>query len=174
MLVPLTTITGLHAHIPKVHRDFRGLFVKQTIPPSGFNESFHTVSADGTLRGMHLQLPPHAHEKLVHCVHGHVLDVVLDLRKSSPTYGCHGIRVLSADEPVTLLLPIGVAHGFLALSPCSVMCYMTTTPHQPSHDAGVHWNSFGMEWPTEGRAGFLVSPRDAALPKFCDFNSPFL
>ncbi len=173
-LVDIRSIPGLHLHVPKIHRDVRGLFVKQTMLPCGFIENFHTVSGDGTIRGMHFQAPPHAHEKLVHCVHGSVLDVVLDLRRSSPTYGHHASIVLTASDPVTLLLPVGVAHGFLSLDDHSVVCYLTTTPHSPEHDAGIRWNSFGMKWPQDGQHGFIVSDRDSILPKLCDFETPFV
>ena len=96
---------------------------------------------------MHFQLPPHDHDKLVYCIRGRVMDVLLDLRKSSPTYGRSFGNEISANNHLMLYIPKGVAHGFLSLEDDSVLVYKTTTIHFPSHDAGVRWDSFGYTWP---------------------------
>lgn len=158
--------------------DARGRFAKTFHAPSfaaaglatDFVEAFHTMSRRGVLRGMHLQLPPHAHAKLVSCVAGEVFDVLLDLRVGSPSYGAHRVFELRDDEPRAIYVAPGVAHGFYAVSDRAVVTYMVTTVHAPAHDAGVRWDSIGVQWPGAEPA---LSPRDRDLPAFADFESPF-
>jgi dTDP-4-dehydrorhamnose 3,5-epimerase/CDP-3, 6-dideoxy-D-glycero-D-glycero-4-hexulose-5-epimerase len=157
--------------------DLRGSFVK-TFSGSVFEaagiavdmrEEFYSVSAKNVLRGMHFQLPPHDHVKVVYCPVGAVLDVLLDLRAGA-THG-HAVSVmLDAREPKLLVIPRGIAHGFLSLTDGSLMVYKTSTEHAPTHDAGVRWDSFGFDWGVEQP---VLSARDAAHPTFADFVSPF-
>jgi dTDP-4-dehydrorhamnose 3,5-epimerase len=121
------------------------------------------------LRGMHFQLPPAAHDKLVYCPVGKVLDVVLDLR-SSAKRGRFISRELNASNREMLFIPRGCAHGFVALEDESMMVYQTSTVHSPAHDAGVLWNSFGFAWPV---ANPILSERDQKFPALRDFKSPF-
>jgi len=121
------------------------------------------------VRGMHFQLPPHDHVKLVYCPVGAVLDVLVDLRKGSGM-GRVASAELRGDEPSLLVIPKGVAHGFRALRDDSLMVYKTSTEHAPSHDAGIRWDSFGFDW---GVALPVLSARDAAHPALADFASPF-
>ncbi len=134
-------------------------------------ESFYSTSRRGVLRGMHFQTPPHSHAKLVYCIRGSALDVVVDLRKSSPRYGAAASAELSEKNHQQLFIPTGLAHGFLALESDTVLVYMTTTVHSPSHDMGIHWDSFGFDWGTEAPT---LSARDARLPTLGAFDSPFL
>lgn len=159
-------------------RDARGLFLK-TYHEAMFKdlglctewrEEFVSTSAKGVLRGMHFQVPPHDHEKLVLCLAGRVLDVALDLRADSPTYGRCAAVELSAEQANGLYLPKGFAHGFLALEEGSTLLYKVSTMHAPSHDRGLRWDSVGFEWPA---ASPLISPRDAAFPALVDFETPF-
>ena len=169
---------GTYLVKPKVLGDDRGVFVKtfhgDAFAELGFPfqpvEEFFSVSHQGVVRGMHCQLPPYDHEKLVYCVRGGVLDVLLDLRLGSPTYGRYTSVELSAENHLQFLIPKGIAHGFLSLEPESLMIYKTSTVHAPSHDTGVRWDSFGFSWPISRP---VVSKRDAGLSEFADFRSPF-
>jgi dTDP-4-dehydrorhamnose 3,5-epimerase len=161
-----------------VHADARGSFVKTIASSqfaeyeleSGFVETFYTVSGANVLRGMHLQLPPADHVKFVYCVVGGVTDVCLDLRRGSPAYGRHIMIELAAEKNNAIYLPRGVAHGFYVRQAPAIMVYHVTSEHEPRLDAGIAWNSFGAQWPTDSP---VLSPRDAALTSFEDFESPF-
>lgn len=134
-----------------------------------FAEEFYSVSRKNVIRGMHFQLPPHDHEKLVYCAVGSVLDVLLDLRGGAH-YGKTVSVVLSADVPGIVLIPKGVSHGFRALTDDSLMVYKTSTEHAPSHDAGIRWDSFGFDWQC---AEPIISKRDLSHPAFEEFRSLF-
>lgn len=163
---------------PKVFLDQRGDFVKTYHAGlfAGFGiafqpvEEFFSTSHKGVLRGMHFQLSPHDHSKLVYCVRGSVLDVVLDLRKSSSTYGRSVSSILSVVNHHQLFIPSGLAHGFLSLEDNSVMVYKTSTVHAPAHDAGVRWDTLGFDWGVDNP---IVSGRDTAFPSLVEFASPF-
>ncbi|MFN3557888.1 MAG: dTDP-4-dehydrorhamnose 3,5-epimerase family protein [Brevundimonas sp.] len=137
--------------------------------PTDFREIYCSMSAAGVLRGMHFQSPPHDHAKLVSCLDGRVLDVVLDLRPDSPTYGQSAGFELSREAGLSIYVPRGLAHGFLALER-STMLYNVTSVHAPSHDHGVLWNSFGFDWPVETP---VLSERDQRHPALEAFASPF-
>lgn len=162
-----------------VHSDARGMLVKSfsRIPFAkhalevSFIETFYTISGENVLRGMHLQVPPADHAKVVYCVSGSVLDVCLDVRRGSPSFGEHISLEISASRHNALYLPRGVAHGFYVRQAPAIMIYHVTSEHQPQFDKGIAWNSFGAQWPTESP---LLSPRDASLPKLKDFVSPFM
>ena len=157
--------------------DLRGNFVKtyarRVFDDRGvefdFREEFYSFSHQGVIRGMHFQLPPHDHVKLVYCPVGAVLDVLVDLRQG-PSYGRVESVVLSGDEPAILVIPSGIAHGFKSLCDNSLMIYKTSTEHAPSHDAGIRWDSFGFDW---GLDTPIVSARDVSHPALADFKSPF-
>jgi len=133
-------------------------------------EEFYSTSHLGVLRGMHFQLPPHDHAKLVFCIRGRGLDVFVDLRKDKGTFGRFASAELSAGNHHIMYLPAGIAHGFLALEADSVMVYKTSTVHAPSHDTGIRWDSFGFDW---GITDPVISTRDAAFPRLEEFVSPF-
>lgn len=136
-------------------------------------ESFLSSSRRGVIRGMHFQVPPHDHEKLVGCVHGRARDALLDLRVGSPTYGVTQVLELSPDRPGLLYIPRGVAHGFAALEDRTDLCYFVSSVHEPSADAGVHWASLGIDWWLGEAVQPIVSERDQRFPPWCDFSSPF-
>ena len=117
----------------------------------------------GTLRGMHYQPAPHGEAKLVRAVRGRMFDVALDLRRDSPTYLRWAAEELSADNARALLIPEGVAHGFLTLEPDTDVLYQISPAFQPGHEAGVRWNdpAFAIAWPA---APALISERDAGYP----------
>jgi dTDP-4-dehydrorhamnose 3,5-epimerase len=173
-----TALPGVYALKLPRFTDQRGSFVKlvheDMFKAAGlrvdFAEQFVTVSKSNVVRGMHFQLPPHDHVKLVSCVYGRILDVVLDLRRGLPSFG-HCISLsLDADAGSAVYIPPGCAHGFLAQSPEAVTHYNVTSMHVPAYDAGVHWRSIGFEWPVDDP---VISARDQALPAFASFNSPF-
>ncbi len=135
-------------------------------------EEFFSTSGIGVLRGMHFQVPPHAHQKLIYCITGRVLDVVLDLRKDSPTFGKSASYELSALNRHVVHVPVGFAHGFLSLENDSCLVYKTDAVHAPECDKGILWNSFGFNWPL-GDLLPIISERDSAFPPFAGFHSPF-
>lgn len=158
--------------------DERGSFVKVfntaafAAHADGFTvaESFFSTSAHGVLRGMHFQVPPAAQRKLVYCAAGRALDVLVDLRVGSPSFGAHLATELSADNHRMVLMPAGIAHGFLSLEPNTTLVYLVSAGYQPTCDLGIRWDSFGMDWPLENP---VVSPRDASFPALAEFVSPF-
>jgi dTDP-4-dehydrorhamnose 3,5-epimerase len=116
-----------------------------------------------TLRGMHHQPAPHAETKLVRCIRGRIFDVAVDLRPDSPTYLRWTGTELTAENARALLVPEGVAHGFLTLEPDSDVLYQIAPMHQPGHEAGVRWDdpAFAIAWPARPA---VISPRDAGYP----------
>lgn len=171
-------IDGVHLLKPTEFVDNRGDFVKTFHKTSFYNlglhfepvEEFFSTSRKNVIRGFHFQLPPDSHDKLVYCVKGKVLDVVLDLRKKSDTYGkAIGVE-LSAQNKYLLYIPVGFGHGFLSLEDESVMIYKTSTVHSPKNDFGIKWNSVDFEW---GNIDPIVSKRDDSFITFNNFKSPF-
>lgn len=176
-LIP-TLLEGCYQIHPFFAEDERGAFVKtfheerfaELGLPTDWREEYYSSSRKGVIRGMHFQTPPHDHEKLVYCMQGRVLDVVVDLRRASPTYGYHVAVELDSTHGHGLMIPKGMAHGFLALTENVLMAYKVTTVYAPSHDTGIRWDSFGLNW---GIDQPIVSTRDQAHPAFADFISPF-
>lgn len=158
-------------------KDERGLFQKlyrrDVFEAQGIDwqirEEFVSVSAKGVLRGMHFQKAPFAHHKLVSCYAGRVLDVVLDMRAGSETFGKTYSQELG-DTITGLILPEGVAHGFYALEDSSIVHYQTSCEYVPEADSGVHWDSFGFKWPC---ADPDLSGRDEKHPKWNPEETPF-
>lgn len=171
-------LAGLFEVQPRVFDDERGRFVKifhqdEFIKfglETSFKEEYYSHSREGVIRGMHFQLPPHDHVKLVYCVHGEVQDVVLDLRKGSPTYGQTATVQLSAEHGNYLYIPKGLAHGFCTTSTTATLVYKVSTVYNPQHDSGVRWNSFGYSWPSQKP---IISARDTSLQPFSEFETPF-
>ena len=178
MTVSSTGIPGLLILQPRVFTDARGSFVKtyhsQIFQDAGISfvpaEEFFSISRKGVIRGMHFQLPPAAHDKLVFCTAGRVIDVVLDLRTSLPTFGRSFSCELSAAHRQMMFIPAGLAHGFLSLEDDSTIFYQTSTIHSPAHDVGILWNSFGFDWPVQEP---VLSERDRGFAGWTDFRSPF-
>ena len=135
-----------------------------------FKEFYYSVNRKGVIRGMHFQTPPCDHEKLVYVSRGRILDVVLDIRKGSATYGKYFETELNASDGCALYIPRGFAHGFCAMEEGSVVNYAQTSCYDREHDCGILYSSFGYTWPAEDP---VLSPRDGSFPAFQDFNSPF-
>ncbi|MBF05477.1 dTDP-4-dehydrorhamnose 3,5-epimerase [bacterium] len=142
------------------------LFLKNRIPTT-FKESFFSVSAKNVIRGMHLQVAPSECSKLVYVASGEILDVVVDLRANSPTFGQHISYVLSQKNHKGLLVPEGCAHGFLSLTDNACTVYMQTEMRDVEAEAGVHYDSFGMDW---GVTSPILSERDKALPSLKEYE----
>jgi dTDP-4-dehydrorhamnose 3,5-epimerase len=156
--------------------DFCKTYQKEIFSELGLNtewrEQFFSRSNRGVVRGLHFQLPPNDHAKLVTCLEGEVLDVVLDLRRGSSTYGKHETILLKSTENIVVYIPRGMAHGFLSLTHGSLVHYTTETIHSPLHDSGVHWASCGIDWQFS-IDDIIVSNRDKNFPFLHDFMSPF-
>ncbi len=173
-----STIKGCFELQPKVFEDTRGRFVKvfhelgyaEQGLETHFAEEYYSISNKNVIRGMHFQLPPMDHVKVVYCVQGEVMDVVVDLRIGSPTYGQYAIFELSAAKANSIYIPKGMAHGFCVLSELAIMVYKVSTIYSPEHDAGISWDSMGISWPTMNAN---LSLRDHNFPKFAQFDSPF-
>lgn len=176
-----TGMPGLWLYAPKVFKDDRGFFMESynqaTFEAQGLELAFiqdnHALSrSQGVLRGLHFQNPPRAQTKLVRVTRGEVLDVVVDLRKGSPTYGQWKSFVLSESNFLQLLVPKGFAHGYLTLTPDVEFLYKVDDVYSPEHDSGIAWNDpdLAIEW---GVSNPILSPKDAQQGRFKDFQSPF-
>lgn len=174
-----TGITGCVEIVAQRADDLRGSFVKifheEVFGTAGlpvhFAEWYHTFSHKGVLRGLHFQTPPHEHGKLVWCLGGSVLDVGVDLRVGSPTFRRHIAVSLTAEKANGLYLPPGLAHGYYVYSDGgATMSYGTTTVFAEDCDAGVAWDSAGVDW---GTGDPILSERDRDLPRLEDYVSPF-
>lgn len=181
MVIEELDFTGCFLITPRVFNDLRGRFVKtyheETFASAGINvafqEEYYSLSHRGVIRGLHFQLPPHDHVKMVYCPKGSVFDAFVDVRKDSRTYLQHRNVELNEDNGSVLVLAKGIAHGFCALDDNSLMVYKTTSVYCPESDAGVLWNSCGIKWPTAANPDTL-SERDKAFPALSDFDSPFV
>ena len=158
--------------------DARGDFVKilhaDTFEEHGlvadFKESYYSTSQKGVIRGMHFQIPPHDHEKLVYAVHGKVIDVLLDLRVGSATFGEYCSLELDKARHNAVYIPRGVAHGFGVQEGPATLVYMTTTVYNQECDTGILLNSFGFTWPIDDP---VISMRDQGFEPISEFQSPF-
>ena len=140
-----------------------------------FVQDNHSLSRQvGVLRGLHFQKPPHAQAKLVRVTAGRVLDVAVDIRRGSPTYGRHVAVELDADSAQQLLIPVGFAHGFVTLEPDTEFLYKVSSDYAPQADAGIRWDSeeLNIDWRLPVISPIL-SEKDAKLPRWSEFESPF-
>ncbi len=161
-----------------VAEDNRGFFVKtfneEIFAKLGmqtqYKESYYSLSHKDVIRGMHFQQPPFDHEKLVYVTNGEILDVVLDIRKASKTYGKY-ISVSLKENSDSIYIPRGCAHGFLTISNSATVVYNVSTTYQPSADAGIRWDSFGFDW--LGVVNPIISKRDQEFSILELFKSQF-
>jgi dTDP-4-dehydrorhamnose 3,5-epimerase len=162
----------------KVFGDSRGHFAeiysRQAFAAAGIRDefvqdNFSLSSAIGTVRGLHFQIAPFAQAKLVRVGRGRILDVAVDLRHSSPTYGRHVAVELSGDDNLQILIPVGFAHGFCTLEPNTEVHYKVSAHYSAAHDRGLAWNdpALGIDWPVDARHAAL-SDKDAANPPLSD------
>lgn len=163
---------------PKKFGDARGFFSetynKQAFAEAGIHLDFvqdnHSLStAVGTIRGLHYQTPPFAQDKLVRVVSGRILDVAVDIRKSSPTFGKWVAAEISASEWNQILVPVGFAHGICTLEPDTQLIYKVTNYYSPQHDFGIRWNDpdLKIDWPF-GESQVELSEKDKKQPLFKD------
>ncbi|WP_417710211.1 dTDP-4-dehydrorhamnose 3,5-epimerase [Roseibium aggregatum] len=168
---------------PKRHGDSRGFFSetynKALLSDAGIDIDFiqdnHAYSAEkGTVRGLHYQMPPFAQDKLVRVVRGAILDVAVDLRVGSPTYGQHVSSVISAENGKQILVPAGFAHGLVTLEPYTEVLYKVSQYYAPEHDRGILWNDpeLAIDWGL-AEADAILSPKDRKLPRLAEVAACF-
>lgn len=177
-----TKIPDLTIIEPKVFGDHRGYFFesfnynefKKNIYEVNFVQDNESKSSRGVLRGLHFQKPPFAQAKLVRCVKGKVLDVAVDIRKGSPTYGEFEIVELSEDNKRQLFVPRGFAHGFVVISDDAIFSYKVDNWYSPEHDSGILWNdaSLNIDWQINSNE-VLLSEKDKVLQLLENLDSPF-
>lgn len=182
MEVIKTKLDGVVIIEPKVYKDTRGYFFesfslrefKEKVRKINFVQDNESMSSYGVMRGLHFQCPPYAQSKLVRCVRGTVLDVALDIRKGSPTYGQHVAVELSEDNHRQFFIPRGFAHGFAVLSETAVFQYKCDNFYAPQADSGVSIldDSLGIEWQIPV-ADAILSEKDTFHKCLSDFDSPF-
>lgn len=182
MKIIKTAIEGVLIIEPDVYGDSRGYFFESwsqrifnsLVRPVNFVQDNESMSSYGVMRGLHFQRPPFAQSKLVRCVKGAVLDVAVDIRKGSSTYGQHVAVELTEDNHRQIFIPRGFAHGFAVLSETSVFQYKCDEFYHPEADGGISIldHSLGIDWriPTEKA---LLSEKDTKHPLLKDFDSPF-
>lgn len=178
MKVVDTSLPGVLEIRPVRHGDDRGwfseVFKSEVLAAAGVevdfvqdNESFS--AAAGTLRGIHYQLPPLAQVKLVHVSRGAALDVAVDLRRGSPTFGRHAAVTLTAEAGNRLLVPAGFGHAFLTLEADTQFGYKVSAPYSPDHERSVRWDDpeLGIDWQL-GLVQPVLSPKDVSAPLLAD------
>jgi dTDP-4-dehydrorhamnose 3,5-epimerase len=167
---------------PHVFEDSRGFFFesfredvfkKETSLDVSFVQDNHSKSFQGVLRGLHYQLPPHAQGKLTRVIQGEVLDIAVDIRESSPTYGQYVAEILSSDNKKQLYIPEGFANGFLTLSETSEYLYKTTDFYHPESERCILWNDviLNIEWPRD--LNIQLSPKDLLGISFDQVEFPY-
>lgn len=177
-----TNLEDLFILEPKVFGDSRGYFFephnkkvfKEKFPYVDFVQDNESMSSRGVLRGLHFQVPPFDQAKLVRCIQGEVIDVVVDLRKNSPTYGKHFEVILSGENKKQLFIPRGFAHGFAVLSETAIFAYKVDNWYAPEYDSGIIWNDsdLNIDWRLKDFE-IRLSNKDKDLMSFRDFKTPF-
>lgn len=183
MEVIRTEIEGVVIIEPRIFRDERGYFyesfsakefAEKVSPDTVFVQDNQSCSSYGVVRGLHFQKPPHAQAKLVRVIEGRVLDVAVDIRKGSPTYGKHVAVELTGENHRQLFIPRGFAHGFAVLSPTALFQYKCDSFYAPQSEGAVIWNdpALGIEWwiPAED---IILSEKDKRHPLLKDIEPPF-
>ena len=180
MKITTTPIEGILIIEPQIFKDSRGYFFESynqdKMEAAGIALSFvqdnQSLSQKGAVRGLHFQAPPFEQGKLVRVVAGAVRDVVVDIRKNSPTYGQHFSIDLSAENQLMFWIPPGFAHGFETLADNTIFLYKCTNMYHKNSEGGLLWNdpAIGIKWQTQDA---IVSEKDMILPTLKDFVSPF-
>jgi dTDP-4-dehydrorhamnose 3,5-epimerase len=184
MQIETTEIDGLKILTPRRFEDARGYFSEtfkqRALADAGIavsfiqdNQSLSRVT--GTIRGLHFQSPPFAQAKLVRVLVGEILDVAVDLRKDSPTFGHHVAVELSAENGRQLLVPEGFAHGFITRAPDTVVFYKVSAPYAPGHEGGIRWDDpqIKIDWGLNNVEPSL-SEKDRQLPTLAQLDGPAL
>ena len=183
MKIEETEVPGVRILTPRVFGDARGSFQESwsraALAEAGivldFVQDNQSLSrSPGTVRGLHYQAPPHAQAKLVRVGRGAILDVAVDVRTGSPTFGRWVAVELSADNARQLLIPEGFLHGFVTREPDTLVLYKASAPYAPAADGAVHFADpdLGIDWGIDP-ATAILSDKDARAPRFADWQSPF-
>lgn len=183
MLFEDADIPAVKIVTPKKHGDARGFFSevynqnewrRAGLEYAFVQDNYSFSAAAGTLRGLHFQTPPFAQDKLVRCGRGRILDVAVDIRRSSPTFGRHVAVELSAANWRQLLVPIGFAHAFLTLEPDCEVLYKTTALYSAANDCGLAWDDpdLAISWPLPP-GGPTLSDKDRRWPRLGDLRDAF-
>ncbi|MDC1372464.1 dTDP-4-dehydrorhamnose 3,5-epimerase [Flavobacteriaceae bacterium] len=177
-----TKIKDLVLLKPTLIYDERGYFmesfnlknISKLLGDLNFVQDNESKSSKGVLRGLHYQKPPYAQSKLVRCVKGSILDIALDLRKQSKTYGHYDTNLLSGDNKNQLFIPKGFAHGFIVLSEHAIFSYKVDNYYNPDSQAGIVWNDpdLKIDWKLK-QSEIILSKKDKNLPTFSNSLSPF-
>ena len=183
MEVIKTAIEGVYVIEPKVFGDARGYFFesfserefKEKVGDIHFVQDNESMSKFGVMRGLHFQRPPYVQSKLVRCVKGEVIDVAVDIRKGSPTYGQHVAVRLTEENHRQFFIPQGFAHGFAVLSESAVFQYKCDNFYHPEADGGISImdESLGIDWGLKMEEA-LLSEKDTKHPKLVEFDTPFV
>ncbi|WP_298438153.1 dTDP-4-dehydrorhamnose 3,5-epimerase [uncultured Jannaschia sp.] len=180
MQIDDTAIPAVKLLTPRRFGDARGFFAEtwnaRTFAALGLDIAFvqdnHSLSDDaGTVRGLHFQTPPHGQGKLVRCGRGALLDVAVDIREGSTTYGHAVTAELSAENGRMMWIPEGFAHGFVTRLPGTEICYKCTGFYEPSAESAIRWDSAGIDWGLDHDP--VLSPKDAEAPPLADLDTPF-
>ena len=180
MKITETTLKGCFILEPKIHKDERGLFLEsyhKTILEQAIGESINfvqdniSVSKRGVLRGLHFQTGKHAQAKLVQVLKGEVLDVLVDIRKKSSTYGNHFKLKLSAENRKSIFIPKGIAHGFMALTEEVIFMYKCDSYYHPQSEAGILFKDadLNIDWGISQNE-MIISEKDLKLPLWKDIK----
>lgn len=182
MTITETAIKGLLIIEPRVFDDARGYFYesynKSKFAEAGIDVDFvqdnQSLSQKGAVRGLHGQADPFAQGKLVRVIQGRVIDVAVDIRKGSPTFGKHVSVELSGDNKLQFWIPAGFLHGFATLDDDTIFTYKVNNYYNKESEIGVIWNDpgLGIDWGIPEKDA-LLSPKDELLPAFKSFQSPF-
>jgi dTDP-4-dehydrorhamnose 3,5-epimerase len=178
-----TEIPAVKVLVPKKFGDHRGFFSEvysdKLLAGLGVEARFvqdnHSLSAEkGVVRGLHYQLPPMAQDKLIRVVRGAIMDVAVDIRRGSPTFGRHVACLLSAENWKQMFVPAGFAHGFATLEPNTEVLYKVTNYYSPSHERGIRWNDpkLGIDWHV-AESDAVLSERDRKHPMLAEMSDLF-
>lgn len=179
MILEKTHIEDIILLTPRVYEDDRGYFMEaynqkkvEILIKEQFVQDNESVSQKGVIRGLHFQLPPYAQSKLIRVVKGSILDVAVDLRKDSSTYGQHFKQVLSGENKKQLYIPIGFAHGFLSLEDDTILNYKCSDYYNAGAEASILWNDpeLNIDW---GIDEPILAEKDQMAENFVTFENPF-
>jgi len=179
MILEKTNIEDIILLTPRVYKDERGYFMEsynqkkvEILIKDRFVQDNESVSHKNVLRGLHFQLPPHAQSKLIRVIKGSILDIAVDLRKDSSTYGEHFKHVLSGENKKQLYIPVGFAHGFLSLEDNTILNYKCSDYYSASAEASIIWNDpqLKIDWGIENP---ILAEKDQLAENFITFENPF-
>ncbi len=179
MILEKTNIEDIILLTPRVYKDERGYFMEsynqkkvELLIKDHFVQDNESVSHKNVLRGLHFQLPPQAQSKLMRVVKGSILDIAVDLRKESSTFGKHFKHVLSGENKKQLYIPVGFAHGFLSLEDNTILNYKCSNYYEASAEASIRWNDpdLNIDW---GIDAPILTEKDRLAENFVTFENPF-